>query len=241
MQLQRLGLVIASIKHGEVTKTQPLRHAVGENLGGNALHLRFLCRRDNHAQLITHTQLAPQLLLVQVRVVRDERVGRRQNIVVGTVILFQLDEFEAGIILLKLDHVLGFGTTPGIDRLVVVAHHGQSAARAHQQFHQQILACVGVLIFVHQQVVDAVLPALQHVSVGLEKHDRQQNQIVKIHGIEGRKMPLILRVDARREHFLRLGRQQVRLVWHHQLVLPVRDGALQKLELLVTQFRILVQ
>jgi hypothetical protein len=57
------------------------------------------------------------------------------------------------------------GAAPGVDRLVVVADRGEGIARpAGQQLQQAVLAAVGVLVFVDQQVAQLALPALPATS-----------------------------------------------------------------------------
>ena len=107
-----------------------------------------------------------------MRVIGNQCIGGLQDDVAGAVILFQLDQFQIGIIALQRLHVLRPGATPGINGLVVITHHGQAVAWAYQQLYQQILTGVGVLVFVHQQVVNAVLPAFEHLRILLKQRHR---------------------------------------------------------------------
>ncbi len=129
--------------------------------------------------------LAPQVLLEQLGVVLDEVVGALQDALRGAVILFQLDDAQGGVVVLQVVQVGGTGTAPGVDGLVVVAHHGDRGTAAGQQFHHLVLAIVGVLIFVDQQVAEAVLPALQCFFMCLEQLYRQTDKVVEIHRLIG--------------------------------------------------------
>ena len=57
----------------------------------------------------------------------------------------------------------------GVDRLIVIANYGKARAAAHQQFHQFILAGVGVLLLIPQQVANFVLPALADFFIALQQ------------------------------------------------------------------------
>ncbi|MNL61490.1 hypothetical protein D3C87_1854150 [compost metagenome] len=86
--------------------------------------------------------------------------------------MLQLDDLQRRKILAQQHQVLRTGTAPGVDRLIVVAHHGKARSLPHHQFHQFILAGVGVLVFIHQQVADFVLPALTHLFISLQQQRR---------------------------------------------------------------------
>ncbi len=75
-----------------------------------------------------------------------------------------------GKVLLKTHHILRAGPAPGIDHLVVVAHHADIAQALvpiidtiAQQAHQLILRQVAVLELVHVDIVPALLIAAQHL------------------------------------------------------------------------------
>ena len=73
------------------------------------------------------------------------------------VILFEPDDRRAGEILLEAQDVGDLGAAPRIDRLVVVADAAEVAALLGEQAQPEILGLVGVLIFVDQDVFEALL------------------------------------------------------------------------------------
>ena len=139
--------------------------------------------------------LAPQLFFKLVGVVRDQHVGAAQDAAGGAVVLLQHHHFQGRVVDLEQHQVFRTGAAPGVDRLVIVAHHGELVALADQQLHQQVLAGVGVLVFVHQQVAHLVLPLFEDVGVFLEQLDRQQDQVVEIHRVERLERALVVGVD----------------------------------------------
>ena len=107
----------------------------------------------NDAQRVAVAQLAPQLFVEHVGVVGDQGVGGLENARRRAVVLLQFDDFQARKILMQLYQIFRPRTAPGVDGLVVVPDHGEPAAHADQLLHQQVLAGVGVLVFIDQQVV----------------------------------------------------------------------------------------
>ena len=57
------------------------------------------------------------------------------------------------------------GAAPAVDRLVVVAHHAQVAMAGGQGLDDAVLAAVGVLVLVDQQVVEPAGLLAPHVGV----------------------------------------------------------------------------
>ena len=65
----------------------------------------------------------PQLLAEPAVVVGDDRVRGLENISGGAVILFEADNFGAGVVFIELENVVDQRAAPAIDGLIVVAHH----------------------------------------------------------------------------------------------------------------------
>ena len=78
-------------------------------------------------QRIARSQGAPQALFKYMRVVGDEGIGDAQDTPGGTIVLLQLDDYQAGEIPLQLSQVFRLCTAPGIDRLIIIADHGETS------------------------------------------------------------------------------------------------------------------
>ncbi len=226
LQLHQLGLVVAAIEDGEFAVGTLGTQMLGENFQGHPLALGVFVTGADHANLVAHAHLAPQLLLEHVRVVGDQHVGAFEDTAGGAVVLLQHHHFQRRIILFQQHQVFRARATPGVDRLVIVADHGELVAHAHQHLHQQVLAGVGVLVFVHQQVADAVLPFLQDVGVLLKKLHRQQDQVVEVHRVVGFERALVVQVDDGGSLFLGIARLGQGFVGQDQVVLPAVDEVL---------------
>ena len=102
---------------------------------------------------------------------------------------------QVRIILAQLAQVVGRGAAPAIDRLVVVAHRGERCAHAGQLLQQSVLGNIGVLVFVDQDVAQAVLPLLAQLGMGVEQFGRQADEVVEIDRLVGAQGGVVAVVD----------------------------------------------
>jgi hypothetical protein len=94
-----------------------------------ALGLVLLAVALQHAHRLAVAEVAPQLLLEELRVGRDHRVGRAQDVAGAAVVLLQRDDLELRVVLRQPLQVVDGGAAPAVDALVVVAHGGEGRAR----------------------------------------------------------------------------------------------------------------
>ena len=102
----------------------------------------------------------------------------------GAIILLQLDDLGARKVLLELQDIGHFRAAPRVDRLVVVPHHADILAVLCEQAEPKVLDLVGVLIFVDQDVFEAVLVLLQHIRMLPEDVEHVQQQIAEIASVQ---------------------------------------------------------
>ena len=138
----------------------------------------------------------------------DDGVGRVEDGLGGAVILLELDDFDLGEMLFHVEQVGDFRAAPAVNALVIVADDAQVAMLLRQRLHQLELRGVGVLVFIHHHV--AVLRAAGASASGcsLEKPQREQDQVVEIHGIAGAQGGLVTRADVFGQGPRRLGRRK---------------------------------
>ncbi|MNQ38732.1 hypothetical protein D3C85_523250 [compost metagenome] len=179
------------------------------------------------------THLAPQLLLERMRVVGDQHVGALEDAAGGAVVLLEHHHLEAGEVVLEQHEVFRPRAAPGVNRLVVVADHGELRALGHQQLDQQVLAGVGVLVFVDQHVAHLVAPLLQHLGVVLEQLDRLQDQVVEVDRVVGLEGALVVQVDDGGGLLARVARLLQCLLGEDQVVLPGADQVLDLVDAVV--------
>ena len=95
-------------------------------------------------------------------------------------------------ILRRHAELVDLGAPPTIDRLVVVADATDIAAAPGEQPEPQILGDIGILIFVDQHELEALLILGKHVRVLLEQPQILQEQIAEIDGVQLLK-PLLIK------------------------------------------------
>ena len=165
-------------------------------IGRDSFGLVLVVLALQYADLRAFRVLAPQFLFVQMRIVGDQLVGRAQDALAAAIVLLELDHAQAWPVPAELVDILRVGAAPGVDRLIVIAHAGDATARAGQGLEQPVLGVVGVLVFVHQQVAQALAPGVATLFVAFQDAQRQTDQVVEIHRIEGGKTLLIHVVDG---------------------------------------------
>ena len=74
-----------------------------------------------------------------------------------------------------------FGTAPAVDRLIVVSHNTQIAMILCQGLDDSVLAAIGVLIFVDQQVIEQRCFGAAYRFDVREQLFGQEQQVVKVH------------------------------------------------------------
>ena len=98
----------------------------------------------------------PQDLGVPLAIEGDQPVGPGDDLAGRAVVVLQADDLGVGPVALEVQNVRHFGAPPAIDRLVVVAHDAQVAMPGGQGLDDAILAAVGVLVLVDQEVIEAL-------------------------------------------------------------------------------------
>ena len=68
--------------------------------------------------------VAPKVFIWPVKVVADYRVGCLENVVGGTIVLFEQNGFCTVEVFFKFNDVADVGAAKGIDRLIAIANHG---------------------------------------------------------------------------------------------------------------------
>ena len=101
-----------------------------------------------------------------------------------------------GKMLLHVEEIGDFRAAPAVDALVVIADDAEIAMLAGERMDEIELGGVGVLIFVHHDVT--ILRAAGFEGVGMfgEQLQREENQVVEIHGVAGVQGGFVLRADV---------------------------------------------
>ena len=179
--LDHAGHRIGPIKDGDVGQIEPVfletLDLVDHKTGLVVLVLSF----ESHDRE-TGPPVGPQVFRGSFGVVGDDRVGRFQNGLGGPVVLVEDDHPGVGVILLEVAYVADVGSAELVNRLVGVTHNAEVAVGGGELVDQHVLSAVGVLVFVDQDVAEALLVVLEDTREGGEQFDGDHEQIVEIHG-----------------------------------------------------------
>ena len=165
LRFEEARLVVGAVEDGVVPELAAMFEAVRLQLHDHALRLGLVVLAGGDVDRIAVPEFGPQGLVEQLLVVRDDVVGRLEDTHGRPVILLEFDDLERREFGRQLLQVVDVGAAPAVDRLVVVAHRGELRTEAGQQLEQLVLAGIGVLVFVDQQVAQAVLPLVGDVGV----------------------------------------------------------------------------
>ena len=225
--LEHACLVVGAVEDGEVAELHgAAARAQRRDARHGALGLVLLAVALHHLHRVAFAELTPQLLLEDLGVLGDHLVGCAQDGASGAVVLLQRDDLQPRIVLRQALEVVDGGAAPAVDALVVVAHGGEGRVLAHQGLEQFVLHGVGVLVLVHQQVAESVLPLAPGLGIGAQQLQWQADQVIEVHRL--------VSVQALLVALHHLGRRELQIVFGHgsglggvqPLVLPQADGPL---------------
>ena len=229
---QLAALVVGAVEDGEVAplgRAGVLARGVGadrQDARGRPLGLVLLLVALDHLDRLALAELAPELLLEDLRVQRDDVVRGGQDRAGGAVVLLQRDDLEVRIVLRQALEVLDGGAAPAVDALVVVAHRGEDPLLAHQGLEQLVLGRVGVLVFIDQHMAQRAAPFLAGLLVLLQQLQRQADQVVEVHRRIGREPLLVELHHPGGDALVVVLRGGLGLLAAQAVVLPQADGPL---------------
>ena len=113
------------------------------------------------------------------------------------IVAFQLENLYVVELLLVVQDVVDARSPERIDALVVVAHHANALVLGCQEFHDSHLHEVRVLVFVYQNILEALGILVANVGIFVEKAERVHQQIIEIHGVCLPATSLIGSIDLR--------------------------------------------
>ena len=146
----------------------------------------------DEADLFAVLLFGPQRLAQTPLIAGDHGACSGQNMGGRAVILFQPHHNRARKILFKPQDIAHLGPAPAIDRLVIIAHAADVLMRLRQKPQPKVLADVGILVLVHQNIAEPALILFQHIGIFLEDHHAMEQQIAKIGGVQSAQTLLIL-------------------------------------------------
>jgi hypothetical protein len=126
---------------------------------------------------------------------------RRQDARRGAVVLLQLDHLQARIVVAQQAQVLAVGATPGVDRLVVVAHRGEGVCAPWSACSRRYWPRLVSWYSSTSRCQSRLRQRSRNVLVLAEQLDRQADQVVEIHRLVGAQGALVSGIEFRRRGF----------------------------------------
>src|SRR5262245_13277023 len=150
---------------GDLVET-PSRLALALDLLADGARFLLVVPHPADPDPLAHGTVGEQGLAQPRLVVADEMRCRRQDVAGGAVVALEPDHLGARKVELEAQNVVDLRPAPAVDRLVVVADAADiGGIAAGQQPEPQILGDVGVLIFVDQDVAQALPVGREHVGM----------------------------------------------------------------------------
>ena len=197
--LQHIGLGVHPVQNRMVAVFRTLFHVLKDFLG-DICRFVGLVRSLIPGDLLPCAGIRPEVFGLSAVVVGNHAVGGIQNVLGGTIVLFQTNYGTLRKFLFESQNVLDRRTTETVDALVIITYYTEVAAGMGQQRDQLVLCVVGILVLVHQNVRETVLILCQFLRESPEQFYRQINDIVKIQCIGGTQMLLVYTVQLCNHH-----------------------------------------
>src|SRR5690606_30767930 len=166
----------------EVLKTQAMGCLFSQNGSGYGFAFFIIADRADHFDFLARFIFRENNLFELIPVVGDDAVGRVDDVLGGTVILFQFEYFQVGVILLKIQDVLDIRPAEGVNALCIVPHHADVLVNRCQTLDNQVLREIGVLVLVHHNVPEFMLVLMKGLGMVPEQDVGFEQQVVEIHG-----------------------------------------------------------
>ncbi len=99
----------------------------------------------------------------------NKPVGHRQDRCAASIVFLQADHHGIRPIAMEIQNMCDVSPAETVNRLVIVAHYTQIAVWSSQLLDDLILRRVGVLIFVHQQMIEPCCLALTYLGKSIKK------------------------------------------------------------------------
>ena len=175
-----VGLGIHAVEHGVIPQVGTLPQMLADDVGQMAGFV-LLVGGGVVVDLFAVAVLGPQSLALAACVVFDDAIGGIEDVGSGTVVLFQANGLGPLENLLKVEDVLDGGAAELVDGLVVITDNADIVGAARQQAHKVKLGNAGVLILVHNYVLELILIVAAGFLIVLQQLDGVVDQVVEVH------------------------------------------------------------
>ena len=177
--LENARLGIAAVEHGNLRQI----HAVavqGFDFFYHKLSFFTVGKGGKEADFFTMLGFSAQVLAQAAVVMGNHGIGCSKDIAHRTIVLLQLDRRGYLKFTHEVGHIAHARPSETVDALVVVAYGKYDSMLPSQKFEPIVLQFIGVLEFVHQDVVEAVLVVSPQNIVTLQHFIATQHEFSKI-------------------------------------------------------------
>ena len=181
LQLQARAVRRGAEQHRLLLELEPFL-AARQHAVDHEVRLRRLVLHRHQTRALRRGALAPQVLGEALGGERDHRVGGVEDGLGGAVVALQRHHprrWREGR--REVEDVAHRGSAEGVDRLRVVADHGQATAIGLHREQDRGLQRVGVLVFVDQHVVEEAADLGAEAGIGHHLRPVQQQVVVVEH------------------------------------------------------------
>src|SRR6266567_2059629 len=153
------------------------------NFSGDEARFRLGVQRLVITDQSAANVLGPERLLFALDVVLNDSTCNVQNVLRRAIIFFQPNHFRGRKVFLELQNILNVRAAPAINRLVRIADDADVLLLFSQQANQSVLKGIRVLVFVDQDVAEAIVVSVPNFRNIAQQAYRLNQQIVKIQGV----------------------------------------------------------
>ena len=195
--LEHAGLRVHPVEDRDVGRARTRVDRLGD-LAGDEPGLGVLVVGLDHPHREAGAEVRPEPLRLSVRVAVDDVVRGVEDRLRRAVVLLERDDVRPGEVVLELGDVSDVGAAERVDRLVLVADHGDVPVALGEQRHEPELGVVRVLVLVDHDVAPPVLPGRPRLLVVLEQEHGAHDQVVEVHRVGVVEALLVEGVDVGR-------------------------------------------
>ena len=99
---------------------------------------------------------------------------------------------------MKIKDITDICSAEGIDRLRIIAHDAYVVLRLRKLLDEQELDVVGILVLIHEDILELLLVFLLHFGADLHESQHVNQQVIEVHGVRCFESRFIELIDRRK-------------------------------------------